>query len=331
MRKHTLLIVYFLILISHLVVVLRLVKTIYMSLLTIGTVAFDALETPYGKTDKIIGGSCTYIALSSAFFLPRVNVVAVVGDDFPQAYMDTLTSKGINLDGLQIKQGEKSFFWAGKYHNNMNSRDTLVTDLNVLADFKPVIPASYQDCDYLMLGNLTPQVQIEAIEGLAKRPKLIVMDTMNFWMDVAMDDLKRVLKMVDVLCINDEEARQLSEQYSLRTAAKLIMAMGPKTLIIKKGEHGALLFQGENMFYCPALPLEEVFDPTGAGDTFVGGFIGYLAKTDDISFENMRKAIVYGSAMASFCVEKFGTERLLEITDQDLEGRVNEFRELARF
>ncbi len=302
-----------------------------MSLLTIGTVAFDALETPYGKTDKIIGGSCTYIALSAAFFQPKVNVVAVVGDDFPQAYMDTLESKGINLDGLQIKEGEKSFFWAGKYHNNMNSRDTLVTDLNVLADFKPVIPASYQDCEYLMLGNLTPQVQIEAIEGLSKRPKLVVMDTMNFWMDVAMDDLKRVLNMVDVLCINDEEARQLSEQYSLRTAAKLIMAMGPKTLIIKKGEHGALLFQGSNMFYCPALPLEEVFDPTGAGDTFVGGFIGYLAKTDDISFENMRKAIVYGSAMASFCVEKFGTERLLEITDQDLEGRVNEFRELARF
>jgi sugar/nucleoside kinase (ribokinase family) len=302
-----------------------------MSLLTIGTVAFDALETPYGKTDKIIGGSCTYIALSAAFFQPKVNVVAVVGDDFPQAYMDTLESKGINLDGLQIKAGEKSFFWAGKYHNNMNSRDTLVTDLNVLADFKPVIPASYQDCEYLMLGNLTPQVQIEAIEGLTKRPKLVVMDTMNFWMDVAMDDLKRVLKMVDVLCINDEEARQLSEQYSLRTAAKLIMEMGPKTLIIKKGEHGALLFQGSNMFYCPALPLEEVFDPTGAGDTFVGGFIGYLAKTDDISFENMRKAIVYGSAMASFCVEKFGTERLLEITDQDLEGRVNEFRELARF
>ena len=302
-----------------------------MSLLTIGTVAFDALETPYGKTDKIIGGSCTYIALSSAFFLPRVNVVAVVGDDFPQEYMDTLTSKGINLDGLQIKAGEKSFFWAGKYHNNMNSRDTLVTDLNVLADFKPEIPASYQDCEYLMLGNLTPQVQIEAIEGLAKRPKLIVMDTMNFWMDVAMEDLKKVLKMVDVLCINDEEARQLSEQYSLRTAAKMIMAMGPKTLIIKKGEHGALLFQDQNMFYCPALPLEEVFDPTGAGDTFVGGFIGYLAKTDDTSFENMRKAIVYGSAMASFCVEKFGTERLLEITDQDLEARVNEFRELARF
>ena len=302
-----------------------------MSLLSIGTVAFDALETPYGKTDKIIGGSCTYIALSAAFFLPKVNVVAVVGDDFPQEYMDTLTSRGINLDGLQIKKGEKSFFWAGKYHNNMNSRDTLVTELNVLADFKPVIPASYQDCDYLMLGNLTPQVQIEAIQGLNKRPKLVVMDTMNFWMDVAMDDLKRVLKMVDVLCINDEEARQLSEQYSLRTAAKMIMAMGPKTLIIKKGEHGALLFQGDRMFYCPALPLEDVFDPTGAGDTFVGGFIGYLAKTDDISFENMRRAIVHGSAMASFCVEKFGTERLFEITEADLASRVNEFRELASF
>ena len=302
-----------------------------MSLLTIGTVAFDALETPYGKTDKIIGGSCTYIALSAAFFLPQVNVVAVVGDDFPQEYMDSLISKGINLEGLQIKKGEKSFFWAGKYHNNMNSRDTLVTDLNVLADFKPMIPASYQDCEYLMLGNLTPQVQIEAIQGLKNRPKLVVMDTMNFWMDVAMDDLKKVLKLVDVLCINDEEARQLSGQYSLRTAAKLIMEMGPKTLIIKKGEHGALLFQDTKMFYCPALPLEEVFDPTGAGDTFVGGFIGYLAQTNDISFENMRKAIVYGSAMASFCVEKFGTERLFEVTASDLEARVGEFKELARF
>jgi sugar/nucleoside kinase (ribokinase family) len=302
-----------------------------MSLLTIGTVAFDALETPYGKTDKIIGGSCTYIALSAAFFLPQVNVVAVVGDDFPQEYMDSLISKGINLEGLQIKKGEKSFFWAGKYHNNMNSRDTLVTDLNVLADFKPMIPTSYQDCEYLMLGNLTPQVQIEAIQGLKNRPKLVVMDTMNFWMDVAMDDLKKVLKLVDVLCINDEEARQLSGQYSLRTAAKLIMEMGPKTLIIKKGEHGALLFQDSKMFYCPALPLEEVFDPTGAGDTFVGGFIGYLAQTNDISFENMRKAIVYGSAMASFCVEKFGTERLFEVTASDLEARVGEFKELARF
>ncbi|CAM3391257.1 PfkB family carbohydrate kinase [Aquirufa ecclesiirivi] len=302
-----------------------------MSLLSIGTVAFDALETPYGKTDKIIGGSCTYISLSAAFFLPKVNVVAVVGDDFPKEYMETLEEKGIDLTGLQIKEGEKTFFWAGKYHNNMNTRDTLVTDLNVLADFQPVIPASYQDCDYLMLGNLTPQVQIDAIQGLQKRPKLIVMDTMNFWMNVAMDDLKRVLKMVDVLCINDEEARQLSEQYSLRIAAKMIMAMGPKTLIIKKGEHGALLFQEDKMFYCPALPLEEVFDPTGAGDTFVGGFIGYLAQKDDVSFESMRQAIVYGSAMASFCVEKFGTERLFEISPADLESRVNEFRELARF
>ncbi|MHA8054361.1 PfkB family carbohydrate kinase [Aquirufa nivalisilvae] len=302
-----------------------------MSLLSIGTVAFDALETPYGKTDKIIGGSCTYISLSAAFFLPKVNVVAVVGDDFPKEYMETLEEKGIDLTGLQIKEGEKTFFWAGKYHNNMNTRDTLVTDLNVLADFKPTIPAAYQDCDYLMLGNLTPQVQIDAIQGLSKRPKLIVMDTMNFWMNVAMDDLKRVLKMVDVLCINDEEARQLSEQYSLRIAAKMIMAMGPKTLIIKKGEHGALLFQEDKMFYCPALPLEEVFDPTGAGDTFVGGFIGYLAQKDDVSFESMRQAIVYGSAMASFCVEKFGTERLFEISPADLESRVNEFRELARF
>lgn len=302
-----------------------------MSLLSIGTVAFDALETPYGKTDKIIGGSCTYIALSAAFFVPQVNVVAVVGDDFPEEYMDMLKAKNINLDGLQIKEGEKSFFWSGKYHNNMNDRDTLVTELNVLADFQPAIPASYQGCEYLMLGNLTPQVQIDAINGLAKRPKLVVMDTMNFWMNVAMDDLKKVLKQVDVLCINDEEARQLSEHYSLRVAAKRIMDMGPKTLIIKKGEHGALLFQENKMFYCPALPLEEVFDPTGAGDTFVGGFIGYLAKTDDISFDNMRKAVVYGSAMASFCVEKFGTERLLEITEEELAARVNEFRELARF
>jgi len=302
-----------------------------MSLLSIGTVAFDALETPYGKTDKIIGGSCTYIALSAAFFVPQVNVVAVVGDDFPEEYMDMLKAKNINLDGLQIKEGEKSFFWSGKYHNNMNDRDTLVTELNVLADFQPAIPASYQGCEYLMLGNLTPQVQIDAINGLAKRPKLVVMDTMNFWMNVAMDDLKKVLKQVDVLCINDEEARQLSEHYSLRVAAKRIMDMGPKTLIIKKGEHGALLFQENKMFYCPALPLEEVFDPTGAGDTFVGGFIGYLAKTDDISFDNMRKAVVHGSAMASFCVEKFGTERLLEITEEELAARVNEFRELARF
>lgn len=302
-----------------------------MSLLTIGTVAFDAIETPYGKTDKIIGGACTYIALSAAMFVPKVNVVAVVGDDFPESYLDLLKSRGVDLTGLQIRAGEKSFFWAGKYHNNMNSRDTLVTELNVLADFVPEIPASYQDCDFLMLGNLTPQVQLQAIQGLRQRPKLVVMDTMNFWINHTPEDLKKVMAEVDVLCINDEEARDLTGTYSIRLAAKQIMAMGPKTLIIKKGEHGALLFQGTDMFYCPALPLEEVFDPTGAGDTFVGGFIGYLAKTQDISFDNLRKAVVYGSAMASFCVEKFGTERLLELQPQDLEARVEEFKSLAQF
>jgi sugar/nucleoside kinase (ribokinase family) len=302
-----------------------------MSLLAIGSVAFDAIETPYGKTDKIIGGAGTYISLSSSYFKTPVNLVAVVGEDFPAEYIELLKGKGVDTTGLQIKEGEKSFFWAGRYHNNMNSRDTLVTELNVLGTFDPIIPAAYQDCQYLMLGNLTPAVQKTVIDRLENRPKLIVMDTMNFWMDIAMDDLKTVLKMVDVLCINDEEARQLSGDYSLRTASKTIMAMGPKTLIIKKGEHGALLFQGEKMFFCPALPLEEVFDPTGAGDTFVGGFIGYLAKTDDISFENMKSAIVYGSAMASFCVEKFGTERLVDLTYEELMSRVQEFKELAGF
>ncbi len=302
-----------------------------MSLLAIGSVAFDALETPYGKTDKIIGGAGTYISLSASYFKIPVNLVAVVGEDFPQEYIQLLENKGINTNGLQIKKGEKSFFWSGRYHNNMNSRDTLVTELNVLATFDPIIPNEYQDCEYLMLGNLTPAVQITVIERLAKRPKLVVMDTMNFWMDIAMDDLKKVLTMVDVLCINDEEARQLSGDYSLRTAAKTIMAMGPKTLIIKKGEHGALLFQGDKLFFCPALVLEEVFDPTGAGDTFVGGFIGYLAKTDDISFENMKRAIVHGSAMASFCVEKFGTERIVNLSDEELTARINEFKDLAGF
>ena len=302
-----------------------------MSLLVIGSVAFDAIDTPFGSTGKIVGGAASYISLATTLLHKHVGLVAVVGEDFDFDFVDTLKQRGTDTTGLQIKAGEKSFFWHGKYHMDMNSRDTLVTELNVLGDFDPIIPEAWQQPDYVMLGNLSPQVQLTTLERLTRKPKLVVMDTMNFWMDVAMDDLKRVLKMVDVLCINDEEARQLSEQYSLRTAAKLIMEMGPKTLIIKKGEHGALLFQGSNMFFCPALPLEEVFDPTGAGDTFVGGFIGYLAKTDDISFENMRKAIVYGSAMASFCVEKFGTERLLEITDHDLAGRVNEFRELARF
>jgi sugar/nucleoside kinase (ribokinase family) len=302
-----------------------------MSLLAIGTMAFDAIETPFGKTDKIIGGSCTYISLSASFFTKKINVVAVVGDDFPKAYSEMLTSKGINLDGLQVKKDEKSFFWSGRYHDNMISRDTLVTELNVLANFDPIIPPNYQDCEYLMLGNLTPQVQLNAIERLEKKPKLIVLDTMNFWMDIAMDDLKKVLKQVDIICINDEEARQLSGDYSLRRAARSIMEMGPKTLIIKKGEHGALLFKGEKMFYCPALPLEEVFDPTGAGDTFVGGFIGYLAHTDDLTFDNMKRAVVYGSAMASFCVEKFGTERMLNLSLDEIRDRVQEFATLAQF
>jgi sugar/nucleoside kinase (ribokinase family) len=302
-----------------------------MSLLAIGTMAFDAIESPYGKTDKILGGSCTYISLAASYFTPNVNVVAVVGEDFPQEYIDMLTAKGVNLDGLQIKKGEKSFFWAGRYHNNMNSRDTLVTDLNVLADFDPIVPESYQDCEYLMLGNLTPIVQMQAIERLKNRPKLIVMDTMNFWMDIAMDDLKKVLKKIDVLCINDEEARQLSGEYSLRNAAKKILEMGPNTLIIKKGEHGALLFKDNKIFFCPALVLEQVFDPTGAGDTFVGGFIGYLAKNGDLSFENMKRAIVHGSALASFCVEKFGTDRMIGLSEAEISDRIAEFQDLAGF
>ncbi|PKK38117.1 sugar kinase [Siphonobacter sp. SORGH_AS_0500] len=302
-----------------------------MSLLAIGTVAFDALESPFGKTDKIIGGACTYISLSASYFTKPINVVAVVGDDFPQEYIELLQNQGVDTEGLQIKAGEKSFFWSGKYHNDMNTRDTLVTELNVLADFDPIIPESYQNCEYLMLGNLTPQVQMTVLNRLKNRPKLVVMDTMNFWMEIAMDDLKEVMKKVDVLSINDEEARLLSGEYSLRKAARKIMEMGPKTLIIKKGEHGALLFQGEDVFFAPALPLEEVFDPTGAGDTFAGGFIGYLAATDDISFENMKRAIIYGSAMASFCVEKFGTERLLGLSKEEVDARIQQFVKLSGF
>ncbi|NLR90272.1 PfkB family carbohydrate kinase [Flammeovirga agarivorans] len=302
-----------------------------MSLLTVGSVAFDAIETPFGKTDKIIGGAGTYITISASFFTKPVKVVAVVGDDFPKEYISTLEQQGVDTEGLQIKEGEKTFFWAGKYHNDMNSRDTLVTELNVLEHFDPIVPANYQGSEYVMLGNLSPQVQSTLIERLENKPKLVVLDTMNFWMDIALEDLMKTISMVDVLSINDEEARQLSGEYSLRKAAKKIMAMGPKYLIIKKGEHGALLFHEDKVFSAPALPLEEVFDPTGAGDTFAGGFIGYLAKTDDISFDNMKKAVIYGSAMASFCVEKFGTERLLEITEADLEARVKEFEELTNF
>ena len=302
-----------------------------MSLLTVGSVAFDAIETPFGKTDKIIGGAGTYIALSASFYEQNQKIVSVVGDDFPKEMLETLAAKGVDLEGLQIKQGEKTFFWSGRYHNDMNSRDTLVTELNVLENFDPIIPESYQGTEYLILGNLSPQVQRSVIERLAKRPKLIAMDTMNFWMDIAMDELKKTIKLVDVLIINDEEARQLSGEYSLAKASKVIRAMGPKYLIIKKGEHGALLFNEDKVFFAPALPLEEVFDPTGAGDTFAGGFIGYLASTDDISFDNMKRAIINGSAMASFCVEKFGTEKLLSITKQDVENRIEQFVALANF
>jgi sugar/nucleoside kinase (ribokinase family) len=302
-----------------------------MSLVTVGSVAFDAIETPFGKTDKIIGGAGTFIALSSSFYAKDQKIVSVVGDDFPQSMLDILATKGIDLSGLQVKKGEKTFFWSGRYHNDMNSRDTLVTELNVLEHFDPIIPASYQGAEYLMLGNLSPQVQRTVIERLEKRPKLIAMDTMNFWMDIAMDELKKTLALVDVLIINDEEARQLSGEYSLKKASKVIRAMGPKYLIIKKGEHGALLFHGDNIFFAPALPLEDVFDPTGAGDTFAGGFIGYLAATDDTSFTNMKRAIIAGSALASFCVEKFGTERLLEISHKDIEERIEEFISLANF
>jgi sugar/nucleoside kinase (ribokinase family) len=294
-----------------------------MTLLTVGSVAFDAIETPFGKTDKIIGGAGTYIAIASSFFKKEQYIVSVVGGDFPQEMLDSLSERGVDLRGLQVKKEEKTFFWSGKYHNDMNSRDTLVTELNVLEHFDPIIPPAYQDASFLMLGNLSPQVQGLVIERLVKRPTLIAMDTMNFWMDIAIDDLKKTLKSVDLLIINEEEARQLSDVSSLVKAAKIIRAMGPKYLIIKKGEHGALLFHGESVFYAPALPLEDVFDPTGAGDTFAGGFMGFLAASGDISFENMKRAVIAGSALASFCVEKFGTERLMELTQDDIEQRIH--------
>ena len=302
-----------------------------MSLVVVGSVAFDAIETPFGKTDKIIGGAATYISLASSYFTKNVNLVAVVGGDFPKSDIMMLEEHGVNTAGLQIKENEKSFFWSGKYHNDMNSRDTLVTELNVLGTFDPVIPEQYQDCEFLMLGNLAPKVQSTVIQRLKKRPKLIVMDTMNFWMDIALPDLMETLAMVDVLSINDEEARQLSKEYSLVKAAKKILGMGPKFLIIKKGEHGALLFNKDQVFFAPALPLEDVFDPTGAGDTFAGGFIGYIASTKDISFENMKRAIIYGSALASFCVEKFGVERIVNLEQGELDERVQEFVELVQF
>jgi sugar/nucleoside kinase (ribokinase family) len=302
-----------------------------MNLLTVGSVAFDAIETPYGKTDKIVGGAGTYICFSASFFVKEQGIISVVGEDFPLATLQEMKDKGVNLEGLQIIEGGKTFFWSGKYHNDMNSRDTLATELNVLGTFDPIVPESYQNIDYLLLGNLSPEVQRTVIERLAVRPKLIAMDTMNFWMDIALEELLKTIQLVDVIIINDEEARQLSGTYSLVKAAAIIQAMGPKIVIIKKGEHGALLFHGENIFYAPALPLADVFDPTGAGDTFAGGFMGYIASTDDYSFENMKRAIIAGSALASFCVEKFGTDRLKEITKAELNKRIDSFVELAHF
>ena len=302
-----------------------------MSLVVIGTVAFDAIETPFGKTDKIVGGSATYIGLSASKLGVSPKLVAVVGGDFPKETIESLKSHGFDLEGLEIKQDGKTFFWSGRYHNDMNSRDTLVTELNVLETFNPVVPTSYQDCEYLMLGNLAPAIQKQVINAMENRPKLIAMDTMNFWMDIAMDDLKTTIGMVDVLIINDEEARQLSGEYSLLTAAEKIQALGPKYLIIKKGEHGALLFHGKEMFYAPALPLPGVKDPTGAGDTFAGGFMGYIASTKDESFENMKRAIIYGSALASYCVEEFGTQKMETITTEDMNARVEEFKNLMAF
>lgn len=303
-----------------------------MSLLVVGTVAFDAIETPFGKTDKVIGGSGTYISLAASYFTKSVNLVGVVGEDFLQSDIEQFQQHGISTEGVQVKEGEKSFFWSGRYHNDLNTRDTLATELNVLADFDPIIPDSYQDCEYLMLGNLTPEVQQTVLNRLNNRPKLVMLDTMNFWMEEPfIGGLKEIIKQIDVLSINDEEARMLSGEYSLVKAARAILDMGPTYLIIKKGEHGALLFSEEQIFFAPALPLEDVFDPTGAGDTFAGGFIGHLAQTQDSSFENMKRAVIYGSAMASFCVEKFGPNRIIGLSVDALEERVQEFIDLVQF
>ena len=302
-----------------------------MSLVIVGTVAFDTIETPFGKADMVVGGAALYGSIAASHYTNDVQLVSVIGEDFPQAELDYMASRGINQDGLQLKKGEKSFYWSGRYHDNMNKRDTLVTDLNVLASFDPVLPDSYKESEYVMLGNLQPEVQMRVIEQMNKRPKLIIMDTMNFWMDIAMDSLKKTIAKIDVLTINDEEARQLSGEYSLVKAAAKILDMGPKYLVIKKGEHGALLFDENNIFSAPALPLAEVYDPTGAGDTFAGAFAGYIAQTDDISFENMKRAIIHGSAMASFCVEKFSNQRLKELTTEELDGRLQKFVDLTTF
>ena len=300
-------------------------------LLIVGTVAFDAIETPFGKTDKILGGAATFIGLSASHFNLQSAIVSVVGDDFLQEYLDLLTSKNIDISGLEIVQGGKTFFWSGKYHNDLNSRDTLITELNVLADFKPVVPQNFKNADVVMLGNLHPFVQSSVLDQMEVKPKLVVLDTMNFWMDCALPELLEVIKRVDVITINDEEARQLSGEYSLVKAAAKIHLMGPKFVVIKKGEHGALLFKGKEVFFAPALPLEEVFDPTGAGDTFAGGFSGFIAQSENISFDNMKKAIIHGSNLASFCVEKFGTERMVNLQKEEVLERLKQFKALTQF
>lgn len=302
-----------------------------MNLIAVGTVAFDSIETPFAKQDRVIGGAATYITLAASHFIKNSGLISVIGDDFPSEMLQEMEKRGINQEGLQIKKGEKSFFWAGKYHYDLNSRDTLITDLNVLATFSPEVPESYKNCEFLMLGNLAPAVQMQVINQMPNRPKLVVLDTMNFWMDSALEELHAVIGKIDVLTINDEEARQLAGEYSLVKAARKILKMGPKYLIIKKGEHGALLFDAHNVFYAPALPLEEVADPTGAGDTFAGGFIGYLAKTQNISFDNLKRAVIVGSAMASFTCEKFGPARLLELTSEEISTRIQQFVELTSF
>lgn len=302
-----------------------------MSLITVGTMAFDAIETPFGKANKIVGGSAMYAAYAASYFVKPVKQISIIGYDFPREELNAMKKRGIKMDGVEMVKNKKSFFWKGKYHEDMNSRDTLVTDLNVLADFNPVVPDGYQGSEFVLLGNLMPKIQLSVLDQLEKKPKFVVMDTMNFWMETAMPDLRKVLKRVDLLMVNDAEARELTTQYSLVKAAKKILEMGPKYLIIKKGEHGALLFYKNKVFFAPAFPLEDVFDPTGAGDTFAGGFIGYLAKHGSISFENMKKAIIIGSAMASFCVEKFGNTRLKELTRADINKRLKMFREMTNF
>ncbi|QDO93063.1 sugar kinase [Formosa sediminum] len=300
-------------------------------LVIVGTVAFDAIETPFGKTDKILGGAATYIGLSASQFNLDSAVVSVVGNDFPQDYLDLLSNKNIDITGLEIVKDGKTFFWSGRYHYDMNTRDTLATELNVLADFNPIVPEAYKNAEVVMLGNLHPIVQLGVLDQMTTKPKLAILDTMNFWMDNALEDLHKVIARVDVLTINDEEARQLTGEYSLINAAQKIFELGPQFVVIKKGEHGALLFHKDEIFSAPALPLKSVFDPTGAGDTFAGGFAGFLANSGQYTFESMKTALIYGSALASFCVEEFGTERLQKVTTEQLNIRLQQFKELTTF